>query len=76
MSIIFVYNQHEGCDSMFRVKKGEETVNKTFRFPETLVDKMADIAQREGVSLNNFVIQCCEYAIEHIQPSDDEVEGI
>ena len=61
---------------MFKVKKGEETVNRTFRFPETLVNKMADIAQREGVSLNNFVIQCCEYAMEHMQPSNDEVEEV
>ncbi len=61
---------------MFKVKKGEDTVNRTFRFPETLVDKMADIAQREGVSLNNFVIQCCEYAIDHMQPSNDEDEEI
>lgn len=61
---------------MFKVKKGEDTVNRTFRFPETLVNKMADIAQREGVSLNNFVIQCCEYAIDHMQPSNDEVEKI
>lgn len=49
---------------MFRIKKSEEMVNRTFRMPEKLVEKMAVIAQKEGVSLNNLVIQCCEYAIE------------
>ena len=48
---------------MFKVRKSEETVNRTFRFAESLLNKMSEIAQNEGVSLNNFVIQCCEYAI-------------
>ena len=61
---------------MFQVKKGEETVNKTFRIPKPLFDKMSDIAQREGVSLNNFVLQCCEYAIDNLKPSSDEAEAI
>ena len=59
---------------MFKVRKGEETVNKTFRLPKPLFDKMFAIAQNEDVSLNNFVIQCCEYAMDHMQPSNDEDE--
>ena len=42
---------------MFRVHHSEETVNKTFRFPKSLIDKMSSIAQNENVSLNSFVIQ-------------------
>ena len=30
---------------MFRIKHTEETVNKTFRLPKALVDKIAIIAQ-------------------------------
>ena len=61
---------------MFKVKKGEETVNKTFRIPKPLFDKISAIAQEEKVSVNNFVIQCCEYAMDHMQPSADEDEEI
>lgn len=54
---------------MFKVKHTEDTSNRTFRFPKSLLDKMSAIAQSENVSLNSFVIQCCEYAIENFQES-------
>lgn len=47
---------------MFEVKK-TEFVNKTFRMPAELVKRMETIAQNEKVSLNNLVVQCCEYAL-------------
>ncbi len=59
-------------DFMFKIRHTEESINKTFRFPLKLVDKMSEIAQSENVSLNNFVIQCCEYAIEHLDKDDEE----
>lgn len=60
---------------MFKVRKTEETVNRTFRFPETLIDNMSKIAQNEGVSLNNFVVQCCEYAISHMSDKEKNVSS-
>ena len=58
---------------MFKLRKTEETVNKTFRISATLVDKMNVIAQNEGISLNSFVVQCCEYAVEQLEnPKSDE----
>ena len=59
---------------MFRVRKVEDSVNRTFRFPKSLLDKMSVIAQNEGVSLNSFVVQCCEYAINDMEPSYDKKE--
>lgn len=56
---------------MFKIKKTEH-VNKTFRLPVELVEKMEKLAQSRGVSLNNLVVQCCEYALENIERSDDE----
>ena len=56
---------------MFRIKHTEETVNKTFRLPKALVDKMAVIAQQENISLNSFVVQCCEYALENFEKTDE-----
>lgn len=57
---------------MFKVRHTEETANRTLRFPKQLLDKMSAIAQQENVSLNNFVIQCCEYALNNIQQTDSE----
>lgn len=51
---------------MFEVKK-EEYINKTFRMPVELVKKLEFIAQNEKVSLNNLVIQCCEYSIKNLK---------
>lgn len=52
---------------MFKVSRNEDTVNRTLRFPKSLLDKMTEIAQNENVSLNNFVIQCCNYAIDNME---------
>ena len=50
---------------MFKVKK-EEMVNKTFRLPLKLVEKLYSVAQNQGVSLNNLVKQCCECALDNV----------
>ncbi len=59
---------------MFKVRHTEETVNRTFRFPKSLLDKMSVIAQKENVSLNSLVVQCCEYAINDMDNPSDEKE--
>lgn len=50
---------------MFKIKK-TEYVNKTFRIPVELVQKLEVLAQKKDVSLNNLVVQCCKYALENI----------
>ena len=57
---------------MFKVRRTEDTVNKTFRVSVSLLDKMSEIAQRENVSLNSFVIQYCEYAIDNMQTTNSD----
>lgn len=54
---------------MFNVKKLEH-VNKTLRLPKELVNQLEILAQEKGISLNNLVIQCCEYALENIDDKD------
>lgn len=56
---------------MFKVKKSEH-INKTFRMPTDLVQKLEVLAQSKNVSLNNLVIQCCEYALGNIDNSDSD----
>ena len=50
---------------MFKIEK-PEMVNKTFRLPLELVERMQKLAQNEGISLNNLVMQCCEYALKNL----------
>jgi len=47
---------------LFEVKK-TEYINKTFRMPVDLVKQLEILAQAKQVSLNNLIIQCCEYAL-------------
>ena len=56
---------------MFKVKKTEH-INKTFRMPLELVKKLEFLAQEKQVSLNNLIIQCCEYALDNISNSDED----
>lgn len=51
----------------FEVKVKEEYVTKTFRLPEALMSKMSKIAQNKGISLNELVHQCCDYAIRNMK---------
>lgn len=51
---------------MFKIEK-QEMINKTFRLPLSLIKKMQTIAQNKGVSLNNLVLQCCEYALNNLE---------
>lgn len=51
---------------MFQIKKTEYT-NKTFRMPTDLIRQLEILAQNKQVSLNNLVIQCCEYALNNIE---------
>ena len=50
-------------DSVFVVKQSQDMVNKTFRFPQELLDKLERVAREKNVSVNNLVKQCCEYAL-------------
>lgn len=35
--------------------------------PVTLVKKLEVLAQNNNVSLNNLIIQCCEYAVDNLK---------
>lgn len=57
---------------MFKVTKTEYT-NKTFRLPLELVQKLEKLAVAKDVSLNNLVVQCCEFALENLEDEDKDV---
>ena len=59
---------------MFKVKKTEYT-SKTFRLPNGLLCELEKIAQKNGISVNNLMVQCCEYALNNIdeEEKDDNI---
>ncbi len=54
--------------NIFEIKKPEHT-NKTFRMPNDLIARLEVLAQKNGISLNQLVIQCCLYALENLKES-------
>lgn len=49
---------------MFRVKHAEKKyINKTFRFPASLMQKLEKVADENNVSVNELMRQCAEYAL-------------
>lgn len=57
---------------MFIVKKPESS-NKTIRMRNDLIEKLEKIANEKDVSFNQLVVQCCEYAIEHLSDDDNDI---
>lgn len=64
---------NRGGAFLFNIKK-PESVNKTFRLPIELVKRLEIIAQQQGVSMNNLVIQSCEYALENLNTKDTSAD--
>lgn len=57
----------------FKIEK-PEYVNRTFRITKELAETLSEIAQREGISVNELVVQCCNYAISNMDVSEDKKE--
>ena len=55
---------------MFEIKKPSAS-NKTIRMPDTLIEKLELLAGKHDISFNQLVIQCCEYAIEHLNKDEE-----
>lgn len=55
---------------MFRVEKIEYT-HKNIRMPSALLNRMATLAQAKDISLNQLIIQCCEYAMDNLETDEN-----
>ena len=56
---------------MFEIRKPTAS-NKTIRMPDTLIEKLEKLATEHDISFNQLIIQCCEYAMEHLNKPDEE----
>lgn len=52
----------------FIIKK-QTSSNRTVRMPDDLIEKISKLANDKGLSFNQLVIQCCEFALEHLSDS-------
>ena len=50
---------------MLEFERGFESVNKTFRIPVHIVEKLEQLAGKYNTSVNKIVIQCLEYALDN-----------
>lgn len=56
----------------FQIKPDKkETENKTVRFPLPLIERIDSAIQNQNVTFSGFVIQACEYALDHMNPPPD-----
>lgn len=55
----------------FKIEK-TEYVNRTFRLTKELAETLSEIAQREGISVNELVVQCCNFAISNMDVADEK----
>jgi len=51
----------------FRVTGKSEASNKTVRLPNDLIDRLEEVAKDKNLSFSAMIIQCCEYALEHLE---------
>ena len=65
---------------MFQIDKRAygPTSTRTIRFPDEFLERLCYLAQENGISFNRFVIECCKYAVDHIEgreERDDKTSG-
>lgn len=57
---------------MWKIKKGCDSVSKTFRLPIEMVDYLEKLAVENKISLNRLVIQCLDYAVDNLEVSNSD----
>ena len=46
-------------------------VPRTIRFTEELFDELNELVEKKGISFNKLVLQCCRYALDHLQEEEE-----
>ena len=62
---------------MFKVEnefKGAN-ISRTIRFTDKIFDELNKVAVENEVSFNLLVLQCCKYALENVDDSNNKMES-
>lgn len=63
----------KGDDVMqFEIKQKQEYVNKTFRISKELIERLSATATENNVSLNELVVQSCEFALDNLKEEHEK----
>lgn len=59
---------------MFHVNNDFSNANvpRTIRFTEEMHEELAKISQEKNISFNKLVLQCCRYALDHLDAKVEE----
>jgi predicted DNA-binding protein len=59
---------------MFELKRELRNANipRTIRFTDDLFERLNELAQQNGVSFNNLVLQCCTYALNELEEDSEK----
>lgn len=60
---------------MWKIQKGYDTISKSFRLPEELVEKLDKLAFENNLSLNQLIIQCLNFAVDNLDNSADVMKS-
>lgn len=55
----------------FHIKK-PQSYNKTIRMPDEMIQRLEALAAEKQISFNQLVIQCCQYALEHLPENEEK----
>ena len=58
----------------FIIKKPTSS-NRTIRMPDELIEKIGKLSSEQGISFNQLVVQCCEFALKHLPSTSSEKEA-
>ena len=58
----------------FRINNEFEnlTVSHSIHFPEGLHEELSELAATKSLSFNKLVLQCCRYALDHLEDGEDD----
>lgn len=59
---------------MFEIDKSLSRPNipRTIKFTEELFDALLEISEKEEISFNSLVLQCCNYALSNYKNKEDK----
>lgn len=59
---------------MFEIDKSLSRPNipRTIRFTEELFDALLEISEKEEISFNSLMLQCCNYALSNYKNKEDK----
>ena len=59
---------------MFKIDNELKNANtlRTIRFTESLFEKLNETAAKNNISFNCLVLQCCKYALDNMEETQDD----